>query len=127
MRKKPLAVKKPKIVKKGWGHEVQIVNNDMYCGKILHFNAGGEMSTHYHMNKSETWCVLSGNFYVSGIHPDTAEEYYFTATDGDIIDISCGTIHSLRCDSEDGGDIMEVSTPDDYMDNYRVYKGDGQQ
>jgi len=125
MREKPLEIKKSVKVLKGWGYELHIHNDDGYCGKILHFKAKGEMSTHYHIDKSETWYILKGNFYVSGIHPDTAEEYYFNATEGDIIDIKRGTIHSLRCESE-SGDIMEVSTPDDSEDNYRVYKGDSQ-
>ena len=48
---KCMHVDKSKIIEKGWGHEVHIINNTMYCGKILHFNAGGEMSMHYHINK----------------------------------------------------------------------------
>ena len=28
---------KPKIVKKGWGEEIWIHNDEEYCGKILRF------------------------------------------------------------------------------------------
>ena len=44
-------------VPKGWGEELIIENNELYCGKILQFNAGCKFSMHYHMIKDETWCV----------------------------------------------------------------------
>ena len=39
------------IVKKGWGYENIIVNNDEYCGKILHFYKDKKFSMHYHLLK----------------------------------------------------------------------------
>ena len=41
-------------VPKGWGEELVIENNELYCGKILRFNGGCKFSMHYHMNKDET-------------------------------------------------------------------------
>ena len=42
-----------KFVKKGWGYEKWIVNKDLYCGKLLFFNAGKKCSWHYHVKKDE--------------------------------------------------------------------------
>ncbi len=49
-------------VPKGWGGEIVIVNNDLYCGKILVFNSGCQFSMHYHLIKQETWYVVKELF-----------------------------------------------------------------
>lgn len=121
---KRMHVEKPTKVDKGWGYELHIVNNDMYCGKILHFNEGGVGSLHFHLDKQESWYILKGCIRILGINPDTAEEYQISAHEGDVINIPRGVVHQVTavCDV----DIMEVSTPDVFYDNYRVKKGDGQ-
>lgn len=48
------------IIEKGWGYEEIFVTNDRYCGKRLLFNKGGRFSMHFHIDKLETWNVLSG-------------------------------------------------------------------
>ena len=53
---------KPKVcegckVPKGWGEELIIENNEMYCGKLLIFKKGCRFSMHYHLIKDETWYV----------------------------------------------------------------------
>ena len=47
-------------VPKGWGDEIIIENNEMYCGKLLRFKQGAKFSMHYHMIKDETWYVDKG-------------------------------------------------------------------
>ena len=42
---------------KGWGYEKWIVNNDLYCGKVLFFERGKKCSWHYHKVKDETFYV----------------------------------------------------------------------
>ena len=49
-------------VPKGWGEELVIVNNELYCGKILIFKKGCKFSMHFHMIKDETWYVEEGKF-----------------------------------------------------------------
>jgi mannose-6-phosphate isomerase-like protein (cupin superfamily) len=49
-----------KKVQKVWGSEEWIVNNDLYCGKILNLNKGYQCSMHYHINKHETFYLLDG-------------------------------------------------------------------
>ena len=48
------------IHSKGWGYEKWIVNNDLYCGKILFFERGKKCSWHYHKVNDETFYVQSG-------------------------------------------------------------------
>ena len=124
MRFNPLFLQEPEIVKKGWGHEIQIINSDNYCSKILHFNKGGISSSHYHLNKSETWFLNNGSIKIIGINPDTAEEYELIVSEGYMVDIPRGIIHQIEAITD--ADIFEVSTPDNPEDNYRVKKGDSQ-
>src|SRR5512132_1564402 len=47
-------------VPKPWGHETIWAQSDRYVGKILHINAGQELSVQYHNRKDETVYLLSG-------------------------------------------------------------------
>ena len=60
------------VVPKGWGEEIIIENNEMYCGKVLVFNEGCKFSMHYHMNKDETWWVEEGKFKYTFIDTENA-------------------------------------------------------
>ena len=111
-------------VEKGWGYENIFVTNDDYCGKILHFNSGNKSSMHYHMNKKETWHCLSGMFIIKYIDTHQADTKERLFSSGDTWTNHKGTPHQIECVEE--GDILEVSTPDDSIDNYRVIKGDSQ-
>ena len=56
---------------KGWGYEKWIVNNDLYCGKVLFFERGKKCSWHYHKVKDETFYVQSGEILLRyGEHDD---------------------------------------------------------
>ena len=48
-----------KFVKKGWGHELWIVNKEEYCGKLLFFNKDKCCSFHYHEDKDEVSVICS--------------------------------------------------------------------
>src|SRR3977135_27938 len=47
-------------VPKPWGHETIWAHTERYVGKILHINAGHELSVQYHNRKDETIHLLSG-------------------------------------------------------------------
>lgn len=111
-------------VPKGWGHEVIIVNTPKYCGKILHFHAGGKFSMHYHLLKEETWYVASGRFRFRYIDTRDATLYETPLKVGDIVTNYVGQPHQIICEEE--GDIYEVSTEHFDSDSYRVFKGDSQ-
>lgn len=115
---------KAEIVPKGWGHEVIFVNNDLYCGKILHFKKGAKFSMHYHLKKKETWYVNSGKFHFKYINTTNADIVETTLDIGDTITNEIGEPHQIICLEE--GDIFEVSTTHFDADSYRVMKGDSQ-
>jgi mannose-6-phosphate isomerase-like protein (cupin superfamily) len=115
---------KPETVEKGWGRETIFVNNDMYCGKILHFNTGAKFSMHYHLKKKETWYVMHGKFQFKYINTKTADIISDILEPGDVITNEVGEPHQVICIEE--GDIFEVSTTHYDSDSYRVFKGDSQ-
>lgn len=111
-------------IPKGWGEELIIENNEMYCGKLLRFKPGFKFSMHYHMIKDETWYVNEGNFIYRYINTETAELIEKTLKQGDVVRQIPGQPHQLE--SIDGGVIFEVSTTHFDDDSYRVFKGDSQ-
>lgn len=117
-------VTKPKHVPKAWGYEKWIHNDTDYCGKILHFNKGGEFSMHYHVIKNETWFVAKGHLLLFGIDPDTTESYSQLLYAGDVIEVKAGMTHQLKAIQE--SDIFEISTQHFDEDSYRVIAGDSQ-
>lgn len=120
----PQTAQRAQLVKKGWGHEIVFVNNDAYCGKILHFNKGGKFSMHYHMLKQETWYIDSGVFTFHYIDTTTATVVTQHLMVGDVITNQIGQPHQLICEEE--GDVFEVSTTHLDTDSYRIFKGDSQ-
>ena len=112
------------LVKKGWGHEYIFATNDLYCGKIMHFNKGAKFSMHFHDQKDETWLVLEGKFEVKYIDTKDASVHSELLDQGDTWRNSPLEPHQLICIEE--GLIVEVSTPDSVEDNYRVLPGDSQ-
>jgi mannose-6-phosphate isomerase-like protein (cupin superfamily) len=111
-------------VEKGWGSENIWATNDLYCGKLLHFNAGSKFSMHFHANKDETWYVLTGRFLVEYIDTTTAVIHDRYLEVGDIWHNPPLLPHRLVC--IEAGTVVEVSTADSVEDNYRVLPGDSQ-
>ena len=111
-------------VPKGWGEEIIIENNEMYCGKILIFKKGCKFSMHYHMKKDETWWVEYGHFIYSFIDTETALLQTVNLKEGDIVRQYPGQPHQLEAVSN--GRIFEVSTHHEDSDSYRIMKGDSQ-
>ena len=82
------------------------------------------MSTHYHLEKRETFFVTKGRFRLGYINPDTTEIVHRIVKVGDIIEVYRGIAHQLQALEE--SEIFEVSTIDNKDDSYRVFKGDSQ-
>ena len=112
------------IVEKGWGCEEIWANSDLYCCKFLHFKKGGQSSMHYHRKKDEKWYVLSGEFELETIDTAYAERDKEELKTKDTRNIWPGLPHRLTC--KKAGVIIEVSTPDDESDHYRIEPGDSQ-
>jgi len=111
-------------VPKGWGEELIIVNNELYCGKLLIFKAGCKFSMHYHLLKDETWYVNSGEFVYKWINTETADLEVNLLKPGSIVRQKPGQPHQLVALTD--GVIFEVSTQHFDSDSYRVWKGDSQ-
>ncbi len=120
---------KPKVcegckVPKGWGEELIIENNEMYCGKLLIFKKGCKFSMHYHLIKDETWYVDKGEFLYRWIDTETAETIEQKLKVGDVVRQRVGQPHQLIALTD--GTVFEVSTQHFDEDSYRVVKGDTQ-
>tara|TARA_B100001778_G_C18368352_1_gene529598 strand:+ start:204 stop:581 length:378 start_codon:yes stop_codon:yes gene_type:complete len=120
---------KPKVcegckVPKGWGEELIIENNEMYCGKLLIFKKGCKFSMHYHLIKDETWYVNEGKFIYRWIDTETAETIEQELKEGDVVRQRVGQPHQLIALTD--GVVFEVSTQHFDEDSYRVAKGDTQ-
>jgi mannose-6-phosphate isomerase-like protein (cupin superfamily) len=109
-----------KVVKKGWGLEVHIVNHNDYCLKYLFFFEGKKFSTHYHEIKQELWHCAYGKFHLLLEHQGQRTET--TLNMGEKIEIKQGVIHQLTALTNSV--IIEVSTRDFPEDSIRIAKGD---
>ena len=111
------------IHSKGWGHEEWIVNNEFYCGKILHFQKGKKCSYHYHKIKTETFFLQSGKlivYFSTNDDIDTASEIILTP--GETFHVPIGLRHQMF--AVDESILFEFSTQHFESDSYRVIRGD---
>ena len=112
-----------KFVKKGWGHELWIINKPEYCGKLLFFEKGKRCSWHHHKIKDEVFYLQSGKLLVKYSQQDDigqAEELVLEP--GQNFYIYPGLRHQMIAleDSE----LFEFSTDHVDSDTLRVLKGD---
>ncbi len=117
-------IRKAEHHSKGWGEEVWLVNNELYCGKLLKFNAGATFSDHYHKVKTETWYVLEGEFELRHYDLTNADRLVSKLGPGDVAHIPPSTPHQLVALTP--ATIIEISTTHDEADSYRIGKGDSQ-
>lgn len=105
---------------KRWGWEEWIVNNEMYCGKRLHFNIlEGSTSLHFHALKHETMYVQSGIFEIVTIRTDIGVPTVNYLNAGDSIVIAPLTPHRITALSVPAV-LIEFSTHHENSDSYRV-------
>ena len=99
-----------KVVKvaKPWGHETIWAQSDRYVGKILHINAGHELSVQYHNKKDETVHLLSGEIAYRVKNGDVLEDVRLKV--GESFRITPGTVHQMVALTD--CDVLEVSTPE---------------
>ena len=95
-------------VPKPWGHETIWAHTDRYVGKILHINAGQELSVQYHNRKDETVHLLSGEIVYRVKTGENLEDMQLRV--GQSFRISPGTIHQMVALTD--CDVLEVSTPE---------------
>ena len=119
VRKKPSARKRVPArsarvpitrVSKPWGYEIIWAVSERYVGKILHINAGHELSVQYHNKKDETCYLLSGEivYRVQRNGDDVLDDVRLQV--GESYRIIPGTIHQMIAVTD--CDVLEVSTPE---------------
>jgi mannose-6-phosphate isomerase-like protein (cupin superfamily) len=96
-------------VPKPWGHETIWAQSDLYVGKILHINAGQELSVQYHNRKDETIHLLSGEIVYRVQRKDEALDDVQLRV-GESFRITPGTVHQMVALTD--CDVLEVSTPE---------------
>ena len=110
---------------KAWGHELWIINNEFYCGKLLVFKKDKFFSMHYHLLKDEAWYISKGQFLYSYIDTETSEQHTIKVKEGDCIHLLPGQPHQMLA-LEEGSCIFEVSTQHFDSDSYRIKPGSSQ-
>jgi mannose-6-phosphate isomerase-like protein (cupin superfamily) len=98
------------IVLKLWGYELWIVNNNQYCGKVLHFHGKGQSSLHKHDVKHETMLVTSGECLIERIN-EAGQLYDTYLEKGQSIILPPGTYHRMKPVNGEAFTLVEFSTP----------------
>lgn len=99
-------------VAKPWGHEKIWARSDRYIGKIIHINAGHELSVQFHRKKDETIHLLSGEI-VYRVQRDPSNKDRLDDVRlqiGESFRIAPGTVHQMVAVTD--CDVLEVSTPE---------------
>ena len=112
-----------KFVKKGWGHELWIVNKKEYCGKLLFFEKDKRCSWHHHKLKDEVFYIQSGKIlvkYSDDDNIDEAEEMILKR--GDRFHVYRGLRHQMI--ALEDTELFEFSTQHFDSDSYRLINGD---
>ena len=110
---------------KAWGYELWIINNELYCGKLLVFKKDKSFSMHYHLLKDEAWYINKGEFEYKYIDTETSELRSKIVREGDCIHLMPGQPHQMLA-LQEGSCIFEVSTQHFDSDSYRILPGASQ-
>jgi len=107
-------------VDKPWGYELRWAITDRYLGKIIHVDAGQQLSLQYHVQKDESLYVLSGDLDLV-LENERGEVETHRLTPGMSARVHPGRRHRFRAVTD--VDLCEVSSPeiDDVVrleDNY---------
>ena len=116
------------IVSKGWGYELWIENNELYCGKHLHVLPDKWCSVHYHKNKKETFYVIKGELKLEySCNLEWSSEHDIETImlkKGDCFTLETLVAHRFTSNTSYPCDFIEFSTHHEDSDSYRVIKGD---
>lgn len=114
-----------------WGYQIRMVNNELYCGKLLILENRERGGWHYHKKKTETFIVLAGEVYLDvSVEDEHGWSTVFNGilTVGKQITIAPMERHFMQKWPETVFDkpavILEVSTHDDDEDTYYVEERD---
>ena len=97
-------------VEKPWGYEIIWAHTDRYVGKILHVNAGEQLSVQYHELKDETVYLLAGEMKYWVQLPGDSELRDQHLVAGQSFRITPLTVHYMEAITD--CDVLEASTPE---------------
>ena len=104
---------KNNIVKKPWGYEYLMYENDNVALWFLHIKKGEQTSTHCHPSKTTGLALLDGRANVSFLSDIKSLKPLSK------IMIRKGLFHSTQALSEGGANVLEIETPVDKNDLVR--------
>lgn len=111
------------IEPKGWGREIWIANNELYCGKILEIRKGKRCSLHFHKLKTESFYLRAGRLKVTVKESeDSGSIEQFELGAGECMDIPRGLVHQME--ALEDAELLEFSTQHFDSDSYRLMRGD---
>lgn len=93
------------VVKKPWGYEYLIFQNDFVAVWILYIKKGFQTSMHSHPSKKTSITVLSGDAVCLTL------ESAVTRLPGEVMSIGKGVFHRTASVSDGGTVVMEIETP----------------
>lgn len=105
---------KSNVVKKPWGYEYLVYENDEVGLWFLHINENQSTSMHCHPQKTTGLVVLGGKIELSFL----ADTKHLTTMDK--VMIRRGLFHSSKAVSLGGAQIFEIETPKDKHDLVRL-------
>ena len=111
------------IEPKGWGREVWIANNELYCGKILEIRQGHKCSLHFHKLKTESFFLRAGRLKVrvkESVDAEVIDEFEMIA--GQCMDVPPGLVHQME--ALEDAELFEFSTQHFNSDSHRLIQGD---
>ncbi len=98
----------PRRVSKPWGYELIWAHTERYVGKVLHVDAGHQLSLQYHHTKDETIHVQRGTLLLAVDEGEGLCERRMGP--GESYRIAPGVRHRLRAETD--CDVLEASTPE---------------
>lgn len=118
-----LTSSKQNFIPKGWGYELWITNNNLYCGKLLFFIKNKKCSWHFHKQKDEVFYIRKGKLLVYySLEDDLSKASSIILKKGDSFHVKPGLRHQMIAlkDTE----MYEFSTQHFDEDSFRIEKGD---
>lgn len=96
-------------VDKPWGYELRWAITDRYLGKIIHVDAGQQLSLQYHVQKDEAIMVLRGELDLV-LEDDEGQLVTHRLGEGMSARVRPGRRHRFRAVTD--VDLVEVSSPE---------------
>ena len=136
---------KPEFHEKGWGSELWLANNEVYCVKQMIINPGKKCSIHYHKIKEERFVVMKGSLRLllfpnigiksfehlaTVMEPSKLEKGLLRYAEelilkpGDSHHLHNMLPHQFYGLGEEPTIFIEISTTHKEEDSYRIVKGD---